>query len=327
MINIFHILLIGAGEIGSRHLQALAKSELKIKITVIEPNIKASIRAKEKFFEMPPNANIDSINFLNSVNDINSNIDIAILATNSNVRRKVIEDLLQKVNVSYFLLEKIVFQNIDDFIIVKEIFDKKKIQSWVNCTRRIWPIFEKIKLELINRKNISLIVRGNDWGMGSNAIHMLDIFGFIRNNNEIFVNYYNLDKKIYESKRNGFVEFKGEIEFTNKLGDNLIITDKPNESKSSLMEIQTEQEIIKINQEDKKITWINKSNYKKSELSIEIPFQSDLTHIIVKDILETGKSKLTKLDESALYHEHLFQIFNEHLSSIYNKKYIFCPIT
>jgi len=39
------------------------------------------------------------------------------------------------------------------------------------------------------------------------------------------------------------------------------------------------------------------------------------------------KSKLTELNESLLFHRPLIKIFNEHLSLINNKPYIFCPIT
>ena len=36
---IYKIALIGAGQLGSRHLQALANSSLKISIEVVEPDL------------------------------------------------------------------------------------------------------------------------------------------------------------------------------------------------------------------------------------------------------------------------------------------------
>ncbi len=48
----YKIALIGAGQLGSRHLQALAKINLEISIEVVEPNTQASEVAKQRFNEI-----------------------------------------------------------------------------------------------------------------------------------------------------------------------------------------------------------------------------------------------------------------------------------
>ena len=46
---------------------------------------------------------------------VEENIDIAIIATNSDITKFVIESLLEKIYVRYLILEKVVFQTVHDF--------------------------------------------------------------------------------------------------------------------------------------------------------------------------------------------------------------------
>ena len=49
------IAIIGAGQLGSRHLQGLTKIKQDIHITVIDPNPSALEIARQRFVEMPEN--------------------------------------------------------------------------------------------------------------------------------------------------------------------------------------------------------------------------------------------------------------------------------
>ena len=57
------IALIGAGQLGSRHLQGLAKSDLEISIEVVEPFEVSRNTAKQRFEEIPTNEKIVNIDF------------------------------------------------------------------------------------------------------------------------------------------------------------------------------------------------------------------------------------------------------------------------
>ena len=57
------ILLVGCGNIGSRHLQGLLKSKIKSKIYVIEKSKKALLNAKKRVKELSINLSKQSIHF------------------------------------------------------------------------------------------------------------------------------------------------------------------------------------------------------------------------------------------------------------------------
>jgi len=93
------------------------------------------------------------------------------------------------------------------------------------------------------------------------------------------------------------------------------------------MEIETDSKKIEIDQINKKATHYNKSTNEISVETIYIPLQSELTHIVVSNILQTGNSGLTELEESFFLHKPMINTFNEHLSSIIRKQFSACPIT
>ena len=125
----FEILVAGCGEIGSRHLQGLARSKSSINITSLDLSNTSLELAKRRIDEMPKNDNIESVRFINKYAEIKEYYDFAIIATNAYHRRESIENILSKSNVKNLLLEKVAFQSIEDFSEVLNEVKRKKINA------------------------------------------------------------------------------------------------------------------------------------------------------------------------------------------------------
>ena len=69
------------------------------------------------------------------------------------------------------------------------------------------------------------------------------------------------------------------------------------------------------------------NNWKEKLFDFEIPFQSELTHLVAKEILETGMCKLTNFDKSYVLHVPYLDAIKKHVESIEKRKYDYCPIT
>src|SRR5688500_5671616 len=108
-----HVLLVGAGALGSRYLQGLAKLD-GASIRVVEPDPKAVEVARQRFAEVggDPGA-------LVSLPAIEGRADLAIVATSSGPRRAIVERLLQD-PPGALLLEKFLFQREEDYAAVGE---------------------------------------------------------------------------------------------------------------------------------------------------------------------------------------------------------------
>ena len=324
--KVFKIAIVGSGELGSRHLQGLKMSNAMFDVFVVDPLDNALQLSKNRLEEVSSKININKIFYFNSLALLPKKIDLVIIATTSSVRKKIISDLLQNIEVKYLILEKIVFQKPSDFYEIKEIFDRKNIRDWVNLPRRYYNVYRSLKLKI--NGNINLFVKGNNWGLGCNSIHFIDLFIFLNNQFEINFNTEFLYNKIYESKRKGYKEFFGELIIKNIKGNQAILSDiKDYDSNENCPLI-----IIKDNDyeyiiDEQKNTLIQKNKNNVFTEDIKIPYQSDLTGIIVDDILKSSKSKLPTFDECLKYHVPLIDSFIKHMSLIENKEITSCPIT
>ena len=66
------------------------------------------------------------------------------------------------------------FQKEEEFDIALNWFVEKNIRAWVNCPRRLFNIYQKIKNEIIDEDIITMTVFGGEWGLACNAIHYID---------------------------------------------------------------------------------------------------------------------------------------------------------
>jgi len=322
------VALIGAGHLGSRHLQGLAKIKRDIKIEVVDPNPDALERAKNLFAEMPLNACVRSINYSVSQKNLVNDLHMAIIATNADVRHKVIEELVSRVQVKYMILEKVVFQSVMDFEEAILLLGKKKIDAWVNCPRRIFPFFRELKKETRLSEKVCIRVQGSNWGMACNSIHMLDILSFLTGQTNFTLDAKNLDKDIFESKRKGFMELGGRLVASSERGDQLEMTDVRPKEAPFKFSIYFDGKQIEVDQSS---GWINKQSINTQENSFKkkykFPMQSEITAILVEEILLSGQSQLTSLHESFMLHKPLIDSFNNHFSIVLNKPVTVCPIT
>lgn len=324
----YHILVIGAGQLGSRHLQALAKIDLPVEIQVVDPNPNALKAAEQRFYQIPENKNIKEVSFLNSIQEINSEIDFGVIATNADVRIFVLTELLKKTRVKCLLLEKILFQSVADGIKAEMLLQQNNIKTWVNCPRRMNPFYWNLKKELKNSESVIYTVIGGEWGLGCNAIHYLDHLAFLTEEQLISLNVNKLDKNVLNSKRPGFLEFTGTLTGSFSRGSKISLTAKKNTQLASTIKIESEKIKIEI-QEGTRQAVIKRAaeNWVEDKIKFTLPYQSDITQIVASSILETQDCLLTPFKESLQIHEVLLGAFMEFLNLNSTKTYTYCPIT
>ena len=119
----YKIAIIGCGQIGSRHLQGLMKLEFPILIDVVDSSEEAIKLAKYRATEIDSIVNSNDIRYFSSITEIEDDIDLCIIATSAKVRLKVLKLLLTLKKVKYLVLEKVLFQSIDEYVIAQELLD------------------------------------------------------------------------------------------------------------------------------------------------------------------------------------------------------------
>ena len=331
----FFLAVIGAGNLGSRYLQGLAQSACNLSIVVIDPNPRALALAKQRLAEVKGDCQIGPVEYTLTLDAIKNDLDLAIVATNADVRREVLETLLTRVKVRYLVLEKVVFQCADDFRFVRNVLSEKNITAWVNCPRRMISVFRDCQRKILSKYGedippISLSVIGNSWGLASNSIHFFDLLTFLAGRTAVEIDISGLDQEIYQAKRRGFIELGGHLVAESECGDRISLVDRMREGRDLEVNISLPGLTIELRQltsGETAVTWLDLQEQSSTANKFRMPFQSELTPMLVDQILIEGSSLLTPLNESESNHIPMLDAFVQHILAVTGKEPAKCSIT
>ena len=82
------VAIVGAGNIGGRHLQALVRSERPLEVYVVDPSPGVLRHAAARVDEAASNEHV-SVRYLGELSKLPSTLDVAIVATTSKERRSM----------------------------------------------------------------------------------------------------------------------------------------------------------------------------------------------------------------------------------------------
>ncbi|MDA9804416.1 Gfo/Idh/MocA family oxidoreductase [Gammaproteobacteria bacterium] len=324
-VNSFKIVLIGGGQLGSRYLQGLANSSLDLEIFVVDPSQSSHQTCKDRISEVNDSFDFTNYHQRSSINGLPKKINLVIIATQADIRFKVLKNILdQDLNIDFMIMEKVLFQNLDEYDLSLHLINKHQIKCWVNCTRRAMPIYQKIKSEFSNNSIHNFQLAGGEWGLISNSIHFLDLLNFITGDNEIKINL--LDKLVTPaqsiSKRKGVYESSGVIEGT--IGNTRFkLSSSKASSKNHILKIATDIDEVEINEIDQKVLYTNKEVSR--EENFIFPNLSEIAGQIIESILIEGVCELPDLETSINVHKPFIKKINYYFKNKFNIDS--CPLT
>lgn len=314
------ILLVGCGNIGNRHLQSLLQLEDPTHITIVEPNENSKNHAKS----ILSNSKSHNLEWVSNISTLTKSYDFTIIATQSTGRAELINQLLMYGNKK-FLIEKMVCQSINEYKKILDDFKKFQAKGWVNTNFRYFTFFQKLFPYFSKDTPLKFVISGGEKGLGSNAIHFLDLFSWFTNSHDLILNGDSLTEKLLPNKRSdNLVEFSGTITGKNN-NSNISITFLASIKNPITVEISNSDNHIIIDTEN---TFV-KNIKGLDNFSEQYKFQhtSELTKKITKDILETDNCLLPSIENLFLIHSELFRIFNLHIKKLKNIEPELCPIT
>ena len=215
-----HVTLVGCGNIGFRHLQALGAMSVapQVALTVVEPFAGHHDRIASEL----DRAMFGQHDLVTALPAARKDIDLAVLATNADVRRTVTDALLDTHNVAAIIFEKILFQRIADIDAVEARLDR--IRAHVNCGRRGFPGYHALRRDIAGQGPANVTVTGTNYALASNAIHLIDIAAYLNDSPVVSIDSHDLDPKIESSKRAGYVEVFGTLHATLANGAKVALT-------------------------------------------------------------------------------------------------------
>jgi len=320
------ICLIGCGNVGSRHLQALVKIPFPLDVKIVEPLSESQELAKQRLSEVPFDEVLHKISWNKNIEDLNEKPDLTIISTTAVGRVDLLCKLLE-MGHSRFLIEKVVCQSDNEYErLIKKIKDFNA-KGWVNTNRRYFEIYKKLKDYFNDSKIIHVsVTSSNVSALATNSIHYMDFFSYFTNDYNIKLNGEFLLNKLFPNKRGkDFVEFAGTIIGSIKNGSTFSMTSLPATKLPLVINIIGNDKHIMIDEINEKL--IDLINPENNNFSFRYEHVSDLTSKIVQDILKNDDCDLTTVEKSQILHKEIFKIFNLHIKKLTNKEQECCPIT
>lgn len=316
------VAVIGAGLLGRRHLQSLNLCKNDIKVSVVDLS-KVSLEQAENDLLNTRLAGL--VEYHQNIEELDENLDLVIVATTAKGRLEVLQALIKK-GVKRILLEKVAFNSVYDIGQAKDLIQGEGLGLWVNCPRRLYPIYKDLKTRLQGRKITNFSISGSDYGLACNGIHYIDLFSYIADCDE-----YSFDlsrvSEIVESKRNGYLEYFGELagEFSNgsKFELNCISC---NGSAQYTIKIFFAGGSVDIDEVSGVLTIDIDGD--TEVIKFRLPYQSELTGPLLDEIIDTGTCELTGFVESMRIHTPFIKMAYDEYAKVYgfNEK-MYAPIT
>lgn len=312
------IAVIGIGGIGLRHLQSCANLPFdEYEIYGVDINSEVIKKAQTLLKS-------DHILYVQSLNFLPIDIDVVIVATQANVRATIVQELIASKSVETLILEKVLFQKIEDYEKIKLLINANNISCFVNCPRRIWPAYVELKRILEEQNIASININGTNWDLGCNAIHYIDLIGFLAESDSYQITDHDFTDCLEESKRAGSFFINGELKgiFNNFLIFKLSTLSGADDCKIIKIKLVDGTEVVV--EENTSSIKIIVPNDEIQEFSI--PFQSVLTEKLILKKINEDKCDLTSYEESKNLHLPLMQTLLSHFKKSF-KDIEGCPIT
>lgn len=299
----FRIKIIGAGQLGSRHLQALKGVKQPLDIQVIDPS-DASLQVAKERYESVPSGQEHKISFSTTFERTDAT-DVAIVATNSDVRRKALDSLFDASETKLLVVEKLLFNKRDDYAEVESKLRKTGAKAWVNCPMQVMPVYERIRANLAATP-ISYRVTGSQFGLVTNAIHYIDHAVHLSGCEEFELDISGLDITPIPSKRPGFLELNGTLVARFADGSRCEITCYQSGTAPVVVEIFNDKNRYVVRESEGKLWHAGESSkWAWVEQAAPIPYQSQITTDVIESLLRTGDCGLTPYATSVRIHLRL----------------------
>lgn len=325
------IALVGCGNIGSYHLQALAKLKESCCFQVVEPN-GGSVETGQQRVEnvLRESAEKIDVQWLTDLDGLDGDVDLTVIATLATGRVDIIEKLISKGH-RRFLIEKMVCQSTDEYERLLCLMKEHNAKGWVNCVLRYSDFYRKAAAILQGRHGPMVFnVRIGTTGLGCNAIHFLDLFNWFTGDcvSVKLDGQYILPEFFDNSRGADLVEFTGTITGQNQNGDFLTITFLPGDDEDFTVNIFCENVRVWVSEGIGKGFIAEKdSNWDFREYQYQSLYTSVLSTRIAEEIFSNDSCDLPEVGELFASHRELFGVFNPVIETVGGGGVGLCPIT
>lgn len=323
------VLLVGCGELGSRHLQAVVKLPQVREVEVVDPRSAALARGRERVAEISDRQRSITIRWLASLEKATPGGDLCIIATHAQGRCQLVRAVVEGLGYSTFLLEKIIAPSIRELEDLIKYARGRGITAWVNCKARAYPFHRKVKQQLDPDDPILFNVVGGNHGLANNGVHAADLFAFYDGASQIESGGSCVDPVLHSSRRGpSLFDLSGTLHGYTAKGSHFTVSYARDHATGEQISITTRRYRCVV---DALQRWAVESDAASGWAWRKAPFEgnllvSEMTAEFAAAIF-TGRCPLPTLEESAVAHRFILGELQPHFNRLLHRQLDLCPVT
>ncbi|MDO8505595.1 MAG: hypothetical protein Q7S48_03390 [bacterium] len=322
------ILLIGCGQLGSRHLQAVATLREVGEIHVVDPRPESLELARARLREVSDTNPAIVFQWHTEPMACCAGGDLCIVATQAKDRPVLIKRIAARFSYKKFLIEKIVSQSIGEYQDLMEYVKINSLLVWVHCQTRTYGIHRYVKSCLDPVEPITFTEIGGNFGLACNGIHYADLFLFYDGGHAIHGAGAKIDPVLHSSKRGSEVfDLSGSLYGFSDKGSHFILSYAPQHRNSDVVTVSSSKGkfIIDIIAQSG-FEWKEDTGWKPIPI-MESDLVSYTSKRIVADILSGRESGLPTLEECFPAHRYILSELLPHFNLLLGTSNTYCPVT
>lgn len=243
--------------------------------------------------------------------------DLVLVATSSDSRRRVVDELLARHDVGAMVLEKVLFRSLQDLDEVGAALAQQNIPAWVNCGRRYFPTYQAGRDRWTRARPLHIAITGSSYGLASNAVHFIDLAEYLNQSPVISIDPAGLVSGSVPAKRAGCIEIFGTLNAVLENGAGLSIECMDGADLTVFVQITASGLKIDINEVGRQMTetWEFPSTTIDGPVD-EVPFEMKRVSEnseIYEGILANGRCELPSYADSQRQHRLFLQAVLKHL--------------
>ena len=322
------VLIVGCGELGSRHLQAVAALPEVTTIDVVDPRPEALELGRQRLAEVADRAPALAVRWLTTLPQDPRVAELCIVATRAEQRCALVQQVATQVGVRQFLIEKVVGQSVAEIEALSACANEQGLSIWVNCKMRAYPFHRRAKSRFADGEPMTFSVVGGNHGLASNGLHLVDLFAFYDGCRRIEPMASAIDPVLHQTKR-GLFDLSGTLHGVSERSSHLLLTYAPDHQHSELILIANRRYRCVVDHVQR---WVMESDEASGWAWRPVSFEgnlmvSNMTKTFAHDILASGRCELPRLEDALVAHRFVLSELRPHFSRLMEREVELCPVT
>lgn len=326
------ILIVGCGDIGTRHLQAVVSLPQVTQVEICDPRPEGLALGKQRLKEVSCLSPSTTFRWIHSLEEASPEGDLCIVATQARGRCQITEEIALKCGYKSFFLEKTVAQSVAEYERLLSVAEKKELSVWVNCKTRAYPFHRRMKQFFDGKDPIQFCVFGGNHGLVLNGIHSIDLFTFYDESHSLIGKDSKIDLILHPSKRGKDIfDLSGTLNVFSDKGSTFTIDFSKDNMAPPFYTVFSKNLRFTVDH------WAKQAFESCIDTNWSwrpVPFETDtaltistMSRAFVDSILTTGKCELPTLADCYPAHAYLLKEVQPVFVKLMGKELEKCPIT